>query len=278
MFVVHKTVIDLRQSPSEFSSHDFSHQDLRLTQLLFGEPLHLLKKEKDYLYVEAIFHEHHNEDSWHAYRGYVRKDEVTPTKEYHPPTHVTNVPWTYLEGIPLSFGTYVSLDNSGQAILPNGKKVPINKAHLRPLHSPFCRDRLLSDASHFLGAPYLWGGASMHSEKMVSSVDCSGLIYLLYRAQGILIPRDAHPQSLKGRRIARDELQKGDLIYLSKESNPGRASHVLLYKDRHTYLESPQTGEKVAEKKFADHYKEEGALVTIVGRKDRYYPMYISFT
>jgi cell wall-associated NlpC family hydrolase len=279
MFVIHKPIVDLRKEPEEICVKDYSHNKLRLTQLLFGEPLLLLKKMGEYLYVESVLQEHHTHDEgWHGYRGFIHKSDALFVKEYHPPTHVVSTSWTAIGGKITSFGTYLALDQNGQALLPDGSKTNVTPAHLRPLHTPFCRERIFQDARHFLNAPYLWGGCSAHGKEHVGSVDCSGLVYLLYRAQGILIPRDAHPQLLKGHQISKEELQKGDLIYLSPESNPSRASHVLLYKDKHTYMESPQTGEKVSEHRFNAKYKEEGPLVTIQGRKERYFPTYLSFT
>lgn len=278
MFIVNKPIVDLRKEPEEISQKDYSHNQLRLTQLLLGEPLILLKKMKDYLHVESVLQEHYTEEEgWHGYRGFIHKSDALFVKEYAPTTHVVSAPWTTIEGKTVSFGTYLSLDHNGQAIFPDGSQKEVTKSHLRPLHTPFCRERIFQDATHFLNAPYLWGGCSAHGKEHVGSVDCSGLVYLLYRAQGVLIPRDAHPQLLKGRQISKEELRKGDLIYLSPESSPTRASHVLVYKDKHTYLESPQTGEKVSEQRFETKFKEEGTLVSIQGRKERYFPTYLSF-
>ncbi|MCH9704303.1 MAG: C40 family peptidase, partial [Chlamydiae bacterium] len=82
----------------------------------------------------------------------------------------------------------------------------------RLLSEPLCRKKLVADAYHFLGMPYLWGGCSNHRTKPIGSVDCSALIHLLFRAQGVLIPRDSGPQAEFAKK--REVLLPGDLIYL----------------------------------------------------------------
>lgn len=179
-------------------------------------------------------------------------------------THVVGTLWTTLHDQKLSFGTCVTQEESASI------------KNLRPLNLPFSRKQLIEDAKLFLGAPYLWGGAAALRRNPVSSVDCSGLIYLLYRTQGILLPRDAHPQSLKGSKKDFHELELGDLIYLSHETNPTKQTHVLLF-NGNTYIESPKTGECVQELPFHTHYKIIGPYVEIHGREGKYLPTYISY-
>lgn len=235
-------------------------ENARLTQLLYGQPLRCIKTSGDYLFVEASEQLNYSSElGWHGYRGYVHRSEVIPS-DYKTPTHVVSSLWETVDGKNLSFGTYLTTNLSGT----------------RPLGASFSRKQLIEDARLFLGAPYLWGGLAAPCQAPISSVDCSGLIHLIYRAQGILLPRDAHPQALKGRKIAFEEMQAGDLIYLSRENNPERHTHVLLYNDS-TYIESPQTGEFVRELPFVTHYKQVGHLVEIKGRQNRYLPTYITF-
>ena len=54
---------------------------------------------------------------------------------------------------------------------------------------PTARRRCSRRPAQFLGVRYLWGGTSAWG------LDCSGLVHLSWRGQGVLLPRDAHDQA-----------------------------------------------------------------------------------
>ncbi len=85
------------------------------------------------------------------------------------------------------------------------------------------RKSITENAVSCLGARYVWGG-----ESPVSGMDCSGLIrYAIRQALGIELPHSASAQSGLGRRISRDELKPGDLVFYSFGGS--RIDHVALY-------------------------------------------------
>lgn len=78
-------------------------------------------------------------------------------------------------------------------------------------------------ARQFLGTPYLWGGAS------VKGMDCSGLVWMTYFLNGILLPRNASQQAQCGVEVPMNKLKAGDLIFFGTPGygdTPDRIAHV----------------------------------------------------
>ncbi|WP_289751968.1 C40 family peptidase [Duncaniella dubosii] len=99
---------------------------------------------------------------------------------------------------------------------------------------PFNMDRAMETAYWLSGTPYLWGACS------TKSVDCSGLVRVVYFDRGILTLRDARQQIGIGKRIEPEnlsELKRGDLLFFSNTPD-GRISHVALYDAEGRYIHS----------------------------------------
>ena len=78
-------------------------------------------------------------------------------------------------------------------------------------------------ARSFLGIPYLWAGAS------VKGMDCSGMVWMIYYLNGILLPRNASQQAQCGIEVPLNKLKTGDLIFFGTPGNgqtPDRIAHV----------------------------------------------------
>lgn len=74
----------------------------------------------------------------------------------------------------------------------------------------------------FRGAPYHWGGKSPFG------VDCSGLVQVVYRLRGVLLPRDAYQQAEVLSPTERP--RRGDLVFFTAaEGTSSRIGHVGLY-------------------------------------------------
>ena len=71
----------------------------------------------------------------------------------------------------------------------------------------------------YLNAPYLWGGRSP------LGIDCSGFTQMVYRLQGINLPRDAYQQAHIGTTLSFvDESEPGDLAFF--DNKDGEIVHV----------------------------------------------------
>jgi hypothetical protein len=251
-FIITASVADLRREPELFSSKDYSHQDLRETQLLFGERLELLDTKEEWIHVAALeqiyFDEAHG---WTPHHGWILSSEAEEVDSFPASEFAVFAPTISYKNVTLSFGTL------------------LNEAHplARPLPKVPNRSVLVEDALQFVGMPYLWGGRAFHLGSPISSVDCSGLINLIYRAQGVTIPRNAYDQYLKCLPTAR--LKPGDPLYLAREK---KVNHVVLKLDDQTFMEAPKTGQKVRLLKWETEIWEDKGRIHIFDRDYSYMP------
>ena len=81
------------------------------------------------------------------------------------------------------------------------------------------KEKIIANALIFLNAPYLWGGRSP------LGIDCSGLTQIVYRLQGIDLPRDAYMQAKVGTTLSFiEESEAGDLAFF--DDTEGNVIHV----------------------------------------------------
>lgn len=279
-----KTIVDLNEKKESLPPFDYSHNSLRASQLLFGERVAILDESGDFYFVEALEQQKFNDArNWHSYPGWVEKNAVVETLcELSPNVTVAKMHATlFLENdqISLSFGTCLyaeKIQGLWKVTLQNGKIGYCEAEDLRPIC--FSLETFVKDAKRFLGAPYLYGGRGAYFSKssFVSSVDCSGLISLLYRAQGITIPRDAHDQFLKSTKISPNKIQCGDLLFLSPLSNPDRIKHVILHLGENIFIEALESGKPVHLIKRDIAFKEDNQAHTIRRKNAIYQAHYCS--
>lgn len=91
-------------------------------------------------------------------------------------------------------------------------------------------DQIMLEGKKYLGTTYAYGAASGQTD----TFDCSSFTQYIYGAEGLSLPRDSREQSQVGQYIAREQLQKGDLVFFStpdRQYKTGieKIGHVAMY-------------------------------------------------
>jgi gamma-D-glutamyl-L-lysine dipeptidyl-peptidase len=142
--------------------------------------------------------------------------------------------------IPLSYGTRLVVAGNGAVAGTWAVRTPdgpgwVARASLgRPLLARAAS--IVAEAKRFVGLHYLWGGLSAWG------FDCSGLVWDVFRAHGVNIPRDADPQFHHGAPVARSELRPGDLLFWGSK---GYAEHDAIYAGNGLMVEAPDSAHSV---------------------------------
>jgi hypothetical protein len=101
------------------------------------------------------------------------------------------------------------------------------------------REEIVRTAGRYVGVPYRWGGQSPKT-----GFDCSGLTMVVYRLNGLNLPRSSRQQWKAGRRIDRSRLQKGDLVFFATGGGK-KVSHVGIYTGGNKFLHAPGRGRRI---------------------------------
>lgn len=94
--------------------------------------------------------------------------------------------------------------------------------------------RAVAFAHGAIGKPYVWGATGP------GSFDCSGLTQAAWRSAGVSLPRTTYTQINAGRRVSRDQLAPGDLVFFYSG-----VTHVGLYIGGGQMIHAPRPGSTV---------------------------------
>lgn len=95
-------------------------------------------------------------------------------------------------------------------------------------------------ARRHLGLPYLWGGMSP------AGLDCSGLVHLVWRELGVVVPRDADDQQDSVVPIDLGDEAPGDLYFFAQPGT-ARAHHVGIVVEPGVMIHAPESGRGICE-------------------------------
>jgi len=192
-----------------------SDQSEMTTQLIFGEHYKILESKKKWSKIQ-IAHD--------KYVGWISNNQIyrINQEEYEKlekeiPTLTTDI-LDIIEGEthqPIVIGSVLPTYKSDHALINNKMFKFLGKT----TQGFSQKKHLINNAMIFLNAPYLWGGRTPFG------IDCSGFTQIIYRLQGINIPRDAYKQAEIGTTLSFiNESEEGDLAFF--DNAEGKIIHV----------------------------------------------------
>jgi cell wall-associated NlpC family hydrolase len=110
------------------------------------------------------------------------------------------------------------------------------------------REEIVRTARQYIGVPYRWGGESSQT-----GFDCSGLTMVVYRINGLDLPRSSRQQWNFGKAIDREQLQKGDLVFFATTAG-NRVSHVGIYTGGNSFLHAPGKNRRIQTSSMSSKY------------------------
>ena len=160
----------VRKKPNEGSE--------QVTQALFGDPVDVRSRADGWTEVAIA----------DGFTGWVSADALgePPAKDR---AHVVVVP----QAADRYLGTWL--------VAPGLRTEPLAAARRKAGGEAIAETALM-----FLGAPYEWGGVTVHG------LDCSGLVQAVHRRFGMLLPHSAAEQETAGREVSLRQAIPGDLL------------------------------------------------------------------
>jgi cell wall-associated NlpC family hydrolase len=260
-YLVRVPVADLRIE-RVLSNQNGDHDYLQDSQSLLGDYLEGIEEAGDFVKVKVL----NQEDFSKPLIDWIERKNIVPVDNFPNYNLVVTEPWTNLyvsvpigkknlQGylVPVSLGTYLEgvekTEESWKVKLPDGKiatAIAKDVSLLKKKSFDEIRQGVLEKAMLLLGSPYYWGGASAYRGDEWfgphTGVDCSGLVYLLYKAQGMQVPRNSQAQWAFCKQNAK--IVPGDLVFLAR-SETKKVHHVMIYAGDNTLIEAHQTGSTV---------------------------------
>ncbi|WP_416438501.1 NlpC/P60 family protein [Phnomibacter sp. MR] len=201
-----------------------AHRSEMVSQLLFGEQCEILNSDGDFYLVRSRYD---------GYEGWVQATQLVPIEAgLFDESMVCTAPldahvWVNDRPLRLSPGSECYFPASGRGkvnrealALPGYNILYHHPLPLMPLEPTTPNsEAILTCAMQYLGTPYLWGG------KSIWGIDCSGFVQMVFKQNGMFVPRDAWQQAEGGDAIGfLQEAKPGDLAFF--DNAEGRITHV----------------------------------------------------
>lgn len=202
-----------------------------VTQLLFGETVKIYEEKKgDWRRIKTAFDDY---DCW-VDKKQITEISIEEFDDINDKSRVLSGELVHVihnktseEFIPIVLGSFLPNYNKNKVSFNvtdyvfDGLTFDTSKESLK--------NKLVENAYLYLNTPYLWGGRSPFG------IDCSGFTQLLYKLNGVKLPRDASQQAKVGQTLSFvEESEAGDLAFFDNEE--GNIIHVGMVLDNNRII------------------------------------------
>lgn len=205
-------ISELAIIPMRNSSSD---KEEMINQILFGEHFQVLEKRKKWSKIRLA---HDKYEGWICNKQWTEIDHNNFKKlEEKKPVITTDIFDIITKDYPqpIVIGSILPFYTDSHTFIGKNKY----KFSGRTTKGFTEKQKIIENAMIYLNTPYLWGGRSPFG------IDCSGFTQMIYRLQGITLPRDAYQQAEIGNTLSfLEESEAGDLAFF--DNNEGNITHV----------------------------------------------------
>jgi len=212
LFICTNVIIPLRAAPS--------HRAEMVSQLLFGERFGIVESSGTWLRIETLFETYTGwiDSAQYGYLGWnedkpgiIAGREINCIREDG--SRMKLMPGSELFEVKDDFSGFMA---GGENYIMQGMDPVKFAAAATPGET----------AMQFLNTPYLWGGRSP------MGIDCSGLVQIVFKINGIALPRDASKQAQQGLTVDFiSDAKPGDVLFFSADTDNISHTGILLSKE-----------------------------------------------
>jgi len=194
------------------------------SEYLYGEHVGLIECAQSSTTDLNISESYPNDTHWlhvralrDGYEGYIHRDHLCEVHKISATHRVCSRSTLVFSGNSIKSGVRLRLPFLSQLDILDEDCGPfveladggfIWKTHVQKINEPIGHCAIELAQTHFLGAPYLWGGCSPQG------VDCSGLIQALANALCIRVERDSIDQEKTlANNVEVEDRSAGDIVY-----------------------------------------------------------------
>jgi len=105
--------------------------------------------------------------------------------------------------------------------------------------NPEERSLLVRLVKTFLGIPYRFGGSTL------KGLDCSAFVRKIYEVFNIHLPRTTREQLSIGKRVTKEELEEGDLVFFKTRAPRANNAHVGIYIGKNEFVHASSRNREV---------------------------------